>query len=379
MGHAVLPLLNQQSEAATGELQATLRNVIRSIWATDPLCMVSPPERRITADIKEATAEEARRILFADFPLCPPIDELLEVERRSEKRVMKANLRLDNATYWQAILAYSATFELELEPDIRNTFGEGKYRQVRWSRPAGTAIVSATWKRDRNLMRDQGEDNEKDIFTVRLHLEPGFQPIDGYLHITRITDSTGALRSSEATVHSASWHHDFMSPTGDRHMPTLTEMEIEVPTGKMAPSLKLTIKGWARFSIPKEVECAVWRLKSWQSHPSRIMRGSRIVLEDFKVRGKHGDITVSTVGLEENGVAADREESNSAWVIIASDDGHSVNPLTIGLGGRGAGGAGVSFSWDHPEPPTRVCLIRPMVSRIIEFPFEITDVPIPSR
>lgn len=378
MGHSVLPLLNQITEAATGELQATLRSVIRAIWATDPLCMVSPPDRRISADIKDTTPEEARRILFADFPLCPPIDDLLEIERRSDKRVMKASLRLDNATYWQAILAYCAAFELELDPGIRHAFGEGKFRHVRWSEPTGIAIVSATSQRN-HVLREGNAWIEEDVFTVKLHLEPGFQPIDGYVQITRITDSKGKVWSSDATIRAGFGHHDSMPLTGDRSMPTLADTTIAIAAGKIHPSLTLTIRGFARTEIPIEVESAVWNRKSWQANRSRIMGRSRVLLENFEVRAEGGKYTVSSVGIGEESVPKEKVIRSSAWIIIADDAGHSVNQSSIGVGGTGAGSVDTDYQWSYPEPPTRVCLIRPLESRVIEIPFEIRDVPVPTR
>jgi hypothetical protein len=344
-GREGLPILERSRASAKPAAGNALQRAIARIHATDPFFLVRAPDRRVTARLKSASRAEAYTELFKGFPIHPHMPPQLEFSHP----VPKVAVWLSDATYWEAVRAFCQAFDVELNGEL---FEES--RSSAWSRPFGACIVSAN---------GAGRLGERTL-TVRLHLEPGIQPIDGSIHSLKLTDAAG--RRIPGLVESDG--NSFMKLTGNRRDTTVGTTQIRWATGGRDHGSPLTLTGLARVVLPVEIESTIWLADDWDQDPVRTLGPCRIEfisLDPFRLRHTSPEIPKAA------GADAYRDH---AWVFISDDEGRSVNNSGFGLGG---GGAIAGANWPNDTPYKRVTVVRPMKAEVVEFPFEIKGIRLP--
>lgn len=352
LGHAALSSLRRRSLEAPPALQKELGVVIESIRYTDFLLMVRPEPWQTTSTLAEVGIEEAHRELFGRKPLHPPLDVFL-LPVRGEWAKIRSSFTFKNETYWKTVIAFSKAYSVDLD-----FFGGERARfeglgGIRWSEPHGPCIVCAEVK---------GNDKRLEV-TIGLHLEPGFQPIQGSIRKLSVQTSEGALQPAKVEEGREA------DLTGDRTIPTACEYMFPLSAEKGF----ISISGTARVLLPTKVEGISWTVDEWKSQPTKELAGCQVTLKDWEL----GMTFKPTIEVNPD---PKRDYAGRAWVILSDDAGRTSNNRAFGLFGKGYGESGGSSGWSNDDPTyRRVCVIRPMDADVIEFQFEIKDIPLPKK
>ena len=352
LGHAALPSLRRRSSDAPPALKRELSAVIESIRCTDFLLMVRPEPWRITATLNTVGPEQAHRELFAQRPLHPKLGFRL-LPLRGDRALRRASFELRDESYWTTVGAFSKAFSVHLDSFSGSGAEFEGGDSYRWSEPHGPCIVRA----------DVTGTAEKPQLRVVIHLEPGFQPIQGNINNLVIRGTNDGMQVVSATAREDSWS----VLTNDRTIPTPCELEVPL----FVKGRVITISGTARVVLPTKVEGIAWTLKDWMETPVKDLAGCQITLKDLHDGWLKFSVRPTGVGDPD----PERRYFDGAWVFLSDDAGRTSNTRAFGLFGTGYSENGGSPGWPHKETSfQRVCVIRPIGAEVIEFPFEIRDV-----
>ena len=365
LGAPAVPTLVRRASNSPSHVKTALLEVIRRIHYTDPLIMVRPSIVRITADVQNATMFEAYEALFRDLPLRPELSAMLRHPGgQDERRKRRGTFKFAGESYWNAVSAFSKTYQVVVDT---SDFGRGEFEEggssVRWSRAKGPCIVSAT-------LEDGSDDSS---VTIRMHLEPGIQPIEGAFTKVQVRGQDGAIRDVKQKPEPWGDRHTVF--TGDRRVPTAGELRIACKS-KDYPEI-VSVLGVARVVLPTKVESVSWDLRTWKDEPVRELAGCRITLKEFD----EDSIALASSSNGKGEKESRPEFANGAWIILSDNAGRTSNNQAIGVLGSGAGHSEMSVSsgWPHETPVRSLYVIRPLEAEVLEFPFEIEQIPLPRK
>jgi len=206
-------------------------------------------------------------------------------------------------------------------------------------------------------------------------LEPGFQPIQGSIRNLVIRTPSGGLHrlkdEERLDDFGRVWREGGMPLTGDRTIPTACEFTITLPPKEHFVS----ISGTARVLLPTKVEGFSWTPGDSRTQPTKELAGCQITLKEWD----KDRLNIAVKPTMHENPEPGREYAGRAWMFLSDDAGRTFNNESFDLFGMGSFEGLGSDDWHRNSRFHRVCVVRPLVAEVIEFDFEIKDIPLPRK
>jgi len=350
LGHAAIPFLQSHSGSPEVEIRGQIADAIRKIRFMDPLYLVRAPDRRVTLDLKGVPLLAAHEAVFKDFPMHPVLD------RGAMKQGRQAiTLKLDRATYWEAVQAFAAAAGVLFDPTWEQ-FSDVDTKPRTYSRPNGPFLFSAESKWEGDELR----------LGIHLHLDGGWQPVSTDFAFKSIDTATG----------------ESLLETFARPEPPLShgiDAELKAKAAGLKKGARLSVRGSVRATLPTRVEAVEFRAAGFQGPQERTLGHCRFTLSRLEVRGdKNLSFDLLSVGRIVAEPPADKSFLAETWWFIADDEGHSVNPMRQVVYEKGES-KGTQLGFSKGPTPTRLVLLRPLEVEQQELRLEIDGIVTPPR
>jgi hypothetical protein len=363
LGPAAIPQLELHLQSRNLEIRGQVAAAIDRIQRTHPLFLARAPLRRTTVRLNNSPVRAAFDEVFRPFPLRPSLGSHPSIPVPGQ-----VTLSLDQASFWEAVLAFSRASkttivfhgfggDLEFETDEGRDDGEAH------SKPEGPVIAVAQAALKKDDLR----------LTVRLCLEPGWLPITGSLRLTSITKADGKeILSSfgEPPINERRRRNDREAEYD--LCPSILVAELTTPSKNLQAGDRLALRGTATVTLPTRVDAAEFRVKDFKGDEQQALGELQIRVTRLEAREKSVRISDGCAGPQGWLPPPDKPYLAQVWVIVADDQGRSQY-----LGGRGyASGTTCSQGTPHkfPAPPTRLSYIRPMEAEVLEIPILIEGI-----
>ncbi len=338
LGRRAIPLLESQ-QAGDPEVRFRIDQAISKIRNTDPFFLVHSHERRTSTTIKEETLANAHAWAFSAFPVAVELSDAL-----GRPGPASVSLTLDKANLWEVAerFALASGTSLDADGNAGVRLVEGKQAATMRIRRQGRFLASA---------RSAGR-----RIVVKLHAEPGLQPVRVSFELKEASTSDGRSLRNRTTADSVRLQYGAPFPAATLSVLTL-------PEEKLPAGTTLRIEGTAVVDLAKEIDAVEFR-RDGRVPETRSLGDSRLTVSDFAAEGSSFKVTLSVAGA--------RGATQSAWLIVADDDGRSLTIGTVALGGSTE--QSLQGAWNWSRPATRLCMVRAVEVESVQVPVVLEGV-----
>ncbi len=359
LGRAAIPLLRSHLAAADAETRARIKEAIERIQFTDPVFLVRPPTRTVTAELADASLDEAIRALFERFPQPPGIG----TELRNDP-VTTFSLSLDGASYWEAIHA------LEVATGLRcpqGTFIRPADGEREWTSKPGPFYRFTVRPADKNA----------DVhLRVAMAFEPGWRPVYVAFEPRGVELAPGRI-VREGIVPRPEYRGSEFCFTGAGFA------WVPIAEGTLAKSdLKeggrAVLRGTVRITLATRIEAYEYFPEKFAGSDERRIGECRVILREFKLDDRRVSGFFEAESPDGWQPPADRPYLSHVWRLLDDGKGHVQDLGCMRMASRTWSGLGHG-EWPFAGRPNRLTLVRPMEVETLEVPLEIDFVPLPSK
>jgi hypothetical protein len=365
MGHRALRWLEPRLNAGDLELRGRVASAIRRILDTDPLFLAAPPKRLVTLHMKETAVQAVFAEAFRAFPSQPVLES-----RIGGDIPPVLTLDLQNASYWETVLAFKKAAKAYFNPDELQYTGYPPYDRMEFSTPDGPFLPAAWMK----------EDHDQAILRIRILIEPGWLPIDATFRLTSIKDQTGKDLSplfvnqlkNDLQAQQFGEDREFLAPI---HLFSGTHFlvaSLKADPTKLPQGVRITVEGSAKVRLPAEVESAEFHFKDFKGDEEQRLGDHRIRMTNLKSTGKEIQYGAGSWGPKEWKAPVDKPYQKNIWLVVADNQGHSVYNGSEAYTSSGTRTSGAN--WPFKTAPTRLSYIRPMEAETREVLIQIEGI-----
>jgi hypothetical protein len=339
IGRRAIPTL-EATKTDDVEVRYRIAQAIGRIQTTDPWFLMRSPERRVSVSFRDLPVPEAHDRAFAGFPF-PPVKSL------SFSGSGPVSMTAHQAGYWEVVEMFAAAAKARLSECSVTTgiqFADGhpnpSFRFVRHGR-----YLFEGWA-------------GKGRIEIRLHAEPGLQPVAISFKMGDVTDGPGkSLLKGMSEEPSGSWY-------GTPY--ALGNLAVYIRRGALLEAgTEVTVEGTALVDLAADVETAEFR----GGVETRSLSEWRLTMERLTLNGSLPNYSLIPEELKGWKAPEQRSYLGIVWLIASDDEGRSqvVDRMRYGIGGKREKVLG----WDLPGRPTRLTFVRPTAIERLEIPVRL--------